>query len=152
MFSISELPRQEGLVLGSFRARHSSPTFSLEGYGFRFVDGVTIAPVEGRIPDRLHAAYGPDVTFEPCDRDSGELALLALEDRGAHQDVLDAHRRALDALFVAEEKKSAPPQSDLLETDEAPPPPPEASEARIAPTVRVEDEPKHTTKKGGRRW
>jgi hypothetical protein len=85
MLSISELPRKDGLIDGNFRARHKSESFSLEGFGFKFVDGVTVDAVAMRVHDRLHAAYGGDVCFEPCDHETAEKVWLWLADRGLHE-------------------------------------------------------------------
>ncbi len=82
MLSITDLPRKDGIVTGEFLARHRSPSFSLEGYGFKFSNGVTLAPVLGRVADRLHAAFGGDVSFEPRDGDSACLALAWMRSRG----------------------------------------------------------------------
>ena len=78
MLSLNELPRKDGVVCGRFCARHKSGSFLLEGYGFKFVGGVT-GELPSRIHERLAVAYGGDVTFEPMDPDSGLLALNKLE-------------------------------------------------------------------------
>jgi hypothetical protein len=75
VFTITELPRLSGVVDGLFRARHSSSSFSNDGAGFKFVAGTTVEPVLNRVADRLHAAYGNDVCFIPCDKPSADKAL-----------------------------------------------------------------------------
>ena len=97
MLQISELPRKDGIVAGEFFARHKSDSFSLEGYGFKFVRGVTEKPVLVRVHERLHAAYGGDVVFEPANEESAAAVLQWLQSRGApEQRVLE-----LASLFTA---------------------------------------------------
>lgn len=90
MLQLSQLPRKDLLVTGQFFAVHRSDSFTLDGFGFRFRDGRTIEPVTGRTCDRLHAAYGTDVTFIPADAETCDLVLeKALEYEPHTADALD---------------------------------------------------------------
>jgi hypothetical protein len=100
MLSISELPRKDGIVTGKFLARHRSESFSEEGFGFKFRAGVTVEPVAQRVHERLHQAWGSDISFEPADQESADLALAWLVDRGAPAQRFDELSAAFDARFA----------------------------------------------------
>jgi hypothetical protein len=113
MLSISELPRKDGIVTGKFLARHRSESFSEEGFGFEFRAGVTVEPVAQRVHERLHQAWGSDISFEPADQESADLALAWLVDRGHPAPRFDELAATFDARF-------APPKpaklDDVLDT------------------------------------
>jgi hypothetical protein len=99
MFGIMDLPRVDGVIVGNFKARHASSSFSLEGFGFKFVDGLTEAPCAGRVLARLHGAYGMDVCFVPCTREDGEAALAWLRNQGGPTERIERLAGELDLYF-----------------------------------------------------
>lgn len=109
MFSIMELPRVDGLIVGEFKVRHSSSTFALDAYDFRFVDGVTESAAPSRAIERLHAAYGNDVTFVPCDRASGLAAIAWMTQYCVPQERIDVVAAELDVMFPAETDPAVEP-------------------------------------------
>jgi hypothetical protein len=111
MFSITDLPRNEGVIERDFFAKHSSSSFTLEGYGFHFVSGVTTGPVRGLVPDRLCAAYGSDITFVPCDRESGQAAIAWMERHNVPPQRVDRLRGELEEQFPANASLPELPES-----------------------------------------
>lgn len=109
MLSITELPRKEGIVDGAFFAHHKSDSFGLEGYGFKFREGTTVAPVLQRVHERLFAAYGGDVSFIPADRESADKAIawmLARPEQN-HESRVAIVKDAVAALFPDHEADHA---------------------------------------------
>jgi hypothetical protein len=127
MFSITDLPRSDdGLVNRDFLAKHASSSFTLEGYGFHFVDGFSKDPVSGRVCDRLCAAYGSDVSYVPCSRETGEAALAWMARHQVPEQRIARLTGELDELFPvalpepepAKAQPMAPPKSVRPATDE----------------------------------
>lgn len=102
MLQISDLPRKDGLVVGEFIAHHKSDSFALEGFGFKFVNGVTTGPVAPRAHERLHAAYGSDVVFVPANQESAALVLDWLSQRSIAKEYVQDLAGAFSKLFVNE--------------------------------------------------
>ncbi len=98
--SLTDIPYNgSAAVLGRWRVRHESDSFSAGLAGAQFVDGVTIAPVSGPALRHLVAAMGNRLSIEPWD---------AEEARKLRAELSDEQLARLDTLswpdmFVAEE-------------------------------------------------
>jgi len=78
---VFEIPRQKGQLQGKYRLTMTDGR-SEKYPGARFVDGVTVEPVEGKTVKRLYAAFGPSLTIEAWDDETLSMVADTLRDRG----------------------------------------------------------------------
>jgi hypothetical protein len=141
MFRFQEFPRDEhGALRGGFKARHSNPGFNLSGFGFRFVDGLTVEEVRGVAAGRIAMVLGDSVTFEPTTREAAQAALEWCERTQPAERVAEL-RAAVAALFGDAPAETAqhpeePPQGSQEAPAEqtAPTEPAQPAEPAVEPT------------------
>lgn len=76
MLSIVDLPREHGVPLGRYRLRRDGCNEAFPGV--RYVDGVSVEPVDGKAVARQAAAFGGAVIIEPWDEETGKLVVTHL--------------------------------------------------------------------------
>lgn len=145
MLTLSDLPRKDGVVDGNYVAVHSSDSFSLFGYGFKFEAGRTVEPVSGRTALRLGSAYGSAITFIPADRETANKVVDRIVDFKIEYG--DALLKELAVLkFPGEAAPAAHAPAPVATAAPSPVPTP-ASEADAHVSNKTKDKEKEKAKK-----
>ena len=116
--TVREIPGTWGRPVGRYTLRLGDRTKKFPR-GVRFVNGVTVEPVDGRAARRLFSAYGRrGLTIEPADEATVKLVAQYLRYQGkvARADELDGVPHIKTPARVTSPKKAPPKSAPRTET------------------------------------